>query len=339
MTISVTVRVPAKINLQLAVGPLRPDGYHDLVTVFHAVSLSDEVTVAAVGNASAGGSDNGNASGAKDTDSDADNVVVSGEGASEVPADDDNLALRAVRALRAKTGIPGAVRVSISKSIPVAAGMAGGSADAAGALVACDELWGTGLSAAELSAVAAQLGSDVPFFLQGGTALGLGRGEEIYPLPSQKVRYALVVSPGVHSSTAEAYRGVSERLTSIPLQNKLQSFQQSLWNYGIRVCMDDNDFEPVVFARHPGLAKIKARLLRAGATAAAMTGSGSSLFGIFPDAATLERAGQSFRREKAFPVSFLNAAQYRKAWYRALRNHISPETIEENLWPPRSVHA
>src|SRR6202035_5348800 len=124
----VSVRVPAKVNLQLAVGPLRPDGYHDLVTVFHAVSLSDEVTVAPA-------------------DTGTDSVAVSGEGSSEVPADDDNLALRAVRALRAKTGIADNVQIRISKRIPVAAGMAGGSADAAGALVACDKLWGKGLSA------------------------------------------------------------------------------------------------------------------------------------------------------------------------------------------------
>jgi 4-diphosphocytidyl-2-C-methyl-D-erythritol kinase len=164
VTTSVTVRVPAKINLQLAVGPLRTDGYHDLVTVFHAVSLSDEVTVALA-------------------DTGADSVAVSGEGSSEVPADDDNLALRAVRALRAKTGVAGNVQVRISKRIPVAAGMAGGSADAAAALVACDELWGTGLSAAQLSSVAAQLGSDVPFALLGGTAVGRGRGERLSPLP------------------------------------------------------------------------------------------------------------------------------------------------------------
>jgi len=159
---SVTVRVPAKINLQLAVGPLRADGYHDLVTVFHAVDLCDEVTVAPAANG-------------------ADSVAVSGEGAAQVPEDGDNLAMRAVRALRARTGIAGNVRITITKRIPVAAGMAGGSADAAGALVACDELWGTGLPGAELSALAAQLGSDVPFALLGGTAVGRGRGERLAP--------------------------------------------------------------------------------------------------------------------------------------------------------------
>jgi len=157
----VTVRVPAKINLQLAVGPLRPDGYHDLVTVFHAISLFDEITVCPAAS---------------------DSVTVAGEGSADGPADGDNLALRAVRALRARAGTGGPVRVAIAKRIPVAAGMAGGSADAAAALVACDTLWGTGLPAGELGDIAAQLGSDVPFALLGGTAIGRGRGERLTPV-------------------------------------------------------------------------------------------------------------------------------------------------------------
>jgi 4-diphosphocytidyl-2-C-methyl-D-erythritol kinase len=171
---SVTVRVPAKINLQLAVGPLRPDGYHGLVTVFHAVSLFDGVTV---------------------TPAKADSVTVTGEGAGLIPETADNLALRAVRALRealapraagnngaeaavmrdaagnqrAEAGV-GGVAVIIAKRIPVAGGMAGGSADAAAALVACNELWGTGLSQQELCAIAGEVGSDAAFPILGGTA-------------------------------------------------------------------------------------------------------------------------------------------------------------------------
>ena len=309
------LRACAKLNLGLRVLYKRPDGYHELRTVFQTISLADILDVSFVR---------------------ARKTTVAMEGAPEIP---DNLvekaALLAMEAMR----IHGDIKFSLKKNIPSGAGLGGGSSDAAAVLLALPVLAGKVIPPERLSTLAAQLGSDVPFFLQGGTALGLGRGEEIYPLPPQRARYALVVSPGVHSSTAEAYRGVSERLTSIALQNKLQSFQRSLWNSGVRVCMDDNDFEPVVFARHPELRKIKTRLLRAGATAAAMTGSGSSLFGIFQDAATLERAQQSFHREKAFPVSFLNASQYRKAWYRALRTHISPETIKENIWPPRSAYA
>jgi 4-diphosphocytidyl-2-C-methyl-D-erythritol kinase len=157
-----TARVPAKINLQLSVGPLRSDGYHDLVSVFHAVSLFDEVTVSPADRTS---------------------VVVSGEGKADVPLGPSNLAVKAVAALAKATGRRGrgtsTVRIQIRKRIPVAAGLAGGSADAAAALVACNELWGSRCSGAELAEIGAQLGSDVPFALVGGTAVGVGRGEQL----------------------------------------------------------------------------------------------------------------------------------------------------------------
>ena len=161
-TASVTARVPAKVNLQLSVGPLREDGYHDVVTVYHAVSLFDEVTV----------------TGAERT-----SVVVTGEGGPAVPLGPANFAVRAAVALARATGRrgkgSGGVQIEIRKRIPVAAGLAGGSADAAAALVACNELWRTGLSTGELAEVGARIGSDVPFALTGGTAVGLGRGERL----------------------------------------------------------------------------------------------------------------------------------------------------------------
>jgi 4-diphosphocytidyl-2-C-methyl-D-erythritol kinase len=160
-TESVTVRVPAKVNLALSVGPLRPDGYHDLATVFHAVGLSDEVTATAADTLT---------------------LTCEGEGQVEVPLDGTNLAWRAAELLARTVGRSPAVRLPLTKGIPVAGGMAGGSADAAGALVACDALWGTGLAREELHALAAQLGSDVPFALYGGTAMGTGRGEQITPV-------------------------------------------------------------------------------------------------------------------------------------------------------------
>ncbi len=162
---AITARVPAKINLQLSVGPLRADGYHELVSVFHAVSLYDEVSVSPADRTS---------------------VVVTGEGGAEVPLGPTNLAVRSAAALAKATGRAGrgsrggsAVRIEIHKRIPVAAGLAGGSADAAATLVACNELWRAGLSSAELAELGAQLGSDVPFALAGGTAIGLGRGERL----------------------------------------------------------------------------------------------------------------------------------------------------------------
>jgi 4-diphosphocytidyl-2-C-methyl-D-erythritol kinase len=187
--IGVTVRVPAKLNLQLAVGPRRADGYHDLVTVFHAVSLFDEVTVVPAGQ---------------------DGVEVSGEGADRIPGGQDNLALRAVAAFRST--MPGqearraGVHVTILKRIPVAAGLAGGSADAAAALVACNELWDAGLSQAQLVEVAARVGSDVAFALLGGTAVGRGRGERLTPAlaPATPYHWVLAFADG-HLSTPEVY--------------------------------------------------------------------------------------------------------------------------------------
>jgi 4-diphosphocytidyl-2-C-methyl-D-erythritol kinase len=150
------------VNLQLSVGPLREDGYHDVVTVYHAVSLLDELTV---------------------TKADRTSVTVSGEGGPAVPLGPANLAVRAAVALARATGRrgkgAGGVRIELRKRIPVAAGLAGGSADAAAALVACNELWGSGLSTHELGAIGARIGSDVPFALTGGTAIGLGRGERL----------------------------------------------------------------------------------------------------------------------------------------------------------------
>lgn len=157
---SVTVRVPAKVNLHLSVGPLRADGYHELLTVFHAVSLWDEVTVESAADPGI-------------------TLTVDGEGAGVVPVDATNLAWRAVQLLADSAGVDPAVSVRITKGIPVAGGMAGGSADAAATLLACDALWELGMSRQELHDLAAALGSDVPFLLAGGTALGGGRGEQL----------------------------------------------------------------------------------------------------------------------------------------------------------------
>ncbi|MFF1686379.1 4-(cytidine 5'-diphospho)-2-C-methyl-D-erythritol kinase [Streptomyces sp. NPDC058254] len=155
---SVTVRVPAKVNVQLAVGAARPDGFHDLANVFLAVGLHDDVTATAADELT---------------------LTCEGPGADQVPLDRANLAARAAIALGERYGIEPRVHLHIDKDIPVAGGMAGGSADAAGALVACDALWGTGATRDELLDICAELGSDVPFSLVGGAALGTGRGEKL----------------------------------------------------------------------------------------------------------------------------------------------------------------
>ena len=155
---SVTVRVPGKVNLYLAVGDSRDDGYHELTTVFHAVSLLDEVTVSTA---------------------DVLSLEMAGEGVESLPTDERNLAWRAAELMAEHVGRAPDVAISIEKSIPVAGGMAGGSADAAAVLVAMNTLWELGVPRRDLHTLAAQLGSDVPFALHGGTALGTGRGEEL----------------------------------------------------------------------------------------------------------------------------------------------------------------
>lgn len=172
---SVTVRAPAKVNLALSVGPRRPDGFHELATVFHAVSVYDEVTA---------------------TPSEAITVSAEGAGSERVPMDGSNLAVRAAQILARYAGVTTGAVLHIRKGIPVGAGMAGGSADAAAALVACDALWGTGLGRAEMSVLAARVGSDVTFGLVGGTALGTGRGERITPaMVGGTFHWVLAIAP------------------------------------------------------------------------------------------------------------------------------------------------
>jgi 4-diphosphocytidyl-2-C-methyl-D-erythritol kinase len=284
---SVTVRVPAKINLQLAVGPLRADGYHHLVTVFHAIALFDEVRVAAA---------------------DADSVTVSGEGADYVPENGDNLALRAVRALRAgqerRGGAPGdGVAVAIDKRIPVAGGMAGGSADAAAALVACNELWDAGLSQAELCEVGATVGSDVAFAVVGGTAVGRGRGEQLTPALVAPARYhwVLALADG-HLSTPAVYgaldrmranEDVAEPELSSELMSALRTGDAERLGAAI-----SNDLQAPAIALFPALRETLSAGREFGALGALVSGSGPTCYFLARDdrhatdlAASLSSAG------------------------------------------------
>jgi 4-diphosphocytidyl-2-C-methyl-D-erythritol kinase len=267
----VTVRVPAKINLQLAVGPRRADGYHDLVTVFHALSLFDDVTVAAATATSSGG----------------DGVTVTGEGQADVPRDGDNLALRAVAALRASLpggapgapGAPGPVHVTIAKRIPVAAGLAGGSADAAAALVGCNELWGTGLTQQQLCAVAAQVGSDVSFAVLGGTAVGRGRGEELSPalVPAAQYHWVLAFADG-HLSTPAVYAALDRlRGDADVAPPDLDAALMGALRAGDPVRVGkalSNDLQPAALSLFPALRKTLAAGREFGALGALVSGSG-----------------------------------------------------------------
>jgi 4-diphosphocytidyl-2-C-methyl-D-erythritol kinase len=281
----VTVRVPAKVNLQLAVGPLRADGYHDLVTVFHAVSLFDEVTVRPAGQTS---------------------VQVTGEDAAAVPAGRANLAVQAAAALAKAAGpkrvLKSAVAIEIRKRIPVAAGLAGGSADAAAALVACNELWQAGLSGPELSEVAAGVGSDVAFALLGGTAVGVGRGEQLTAaLAAGTYHWVLAFSadglatPEVYATcdrlrAARAGRSAGPPGPSRPLRpgppelsTALMAALRSASPAAVGPLLA-NDLQPAALSLRPGLRRTLAAGRELGATGAMVSGSGPTCAFLAADA-------------------------------------------------------
>ena len=275
----VTVRAPAKINLQLAVGPLREDGYHDLVTVFQAVSLYDEVTAATVDGPGE------------------DVVLVSGEGAESVPAGPDNLALKAATALAQVAGLSpdpdGHLEITIRKRIPVAAGLAGGSADAAAALVACNELWQAGLSLEQLSGIAAGVGSDVAFSLLGGTAVGQGRGEQLSPaLASGEYHWVLAVADG-QLSTPAVYRMLDQlrAAKSVPdaaagpgaLDNTLMTALRAGEPGAVGRALS-NDLQAPALALFPALRKTLNAGQELGALAAIVAGSGPTCVFLAADA-------------------------------------------------------
>ncbi|OQO93177.1 4-(cytidine 5'-diphospho)-2-C-methyl-D-erythritol kinase [Saccharomonospora piscinae] len=275
----VTVRVPSKINLLLSVGDLRDDGYHDLTTVFHALSLTDEVTVTATTGEPG--------------------VEVTGEGERLVPTGDDNLALRAVRALAEHVGRPedaDRVRVVIRKGIPVAGGMAGGSADAAATLVACSALWHLDLHRDELAEIAATLGSDVPFALYGGTALGTGRGERLVPVLSRHTYHWVLAFDQRGLSTPKVF-GELDRLRATgdpPRVGAPEALLEALASGDPRrlALLLGNDLQAAAVSLRPGLR----RTLRAGVTAGALAGVVS---GSGPTCAFLCSDGESALRVAA----------------------------------------
>ena len=257
---SITVRTPAKVNLQLSVGPLRDDGYHDLVTVFHAVSLQDTI------NASS--TDEG--SGIE--------LTMVGEGAEGLPVDEANLAYRAAELLARDAGIDPDVALDIDKAIPIAGGMAGGSADAAGTLVACDALWRTGYSRDRLAQLAAQLGSDVPFALYGGNAIGRGRGEEITPILGRgRFHWVFALADG-GLSTPEVY-GKCDELRGdlvVPEPAVTSELLQALRSGDAQALAGamHNDLQAAALALRPQLRSLLDSGLEFGALAAIVSGSG-----------------------------------------------------------------
>ncbi|HUI79688.1 MAG TPA: 4-(cytidine 5'-diphospho)-2-C-methyl-D-erythritol kinase [Bryobacteraceae bacterium] len=305
----VRVRALAKINLDLRVLGRRPDGYHELRTIFHTISLADTIEISFTpGRKTA--------------------IAIN----DPLRLESDNLAVRAAKLAMDTMRVNGRIEIRLVKRIPTGAGLGGGSSDAAAVLLALPVLARKVVPLPALSRIAAELGSDVPFFLQGGAAVGIGRGTELFPLPDAPQLPGLLALPEVHVSTAEAYRRLSARLTTESEQNKIFSFQSLALAGGVpeTVC---NDFEAVVMEQYPRLALLKKRLERAGAAPVLMSGSGSAVFGLFRKREQALRARNVLSGEKVVGISLVNRARYRAMWWRALEEH-----IDQKLWPPRSPY-
>ncbi|MDG4791817.1 4-(cytidine 5'-diphospho)-2-C-methyl-D-erythritol kinase [Micromonospora sp. WMMD1102] len=270
----VRVRVPAKINLHLGVGPLRPDGYHELNTVYQAISIHDELTARR---------------------GDTLTLTMEGEGAGELALDESNLVIRAARALAAHAGVPAHARLHLRKQIPLAGGLAGGSADAAAALVACDALWGTDLSRDDLAGIAAGLGSDVPFLVYGGTALGTGHGETVSPILARPVTWHWVVAIADSGlSTPAAYAELdrlrAEQAAPPPLRNADALLAALRGRDPARLGRAlGNDLQAASLSLRPALAETLKAGEAAGALAGIVSGSGPTCVFLATDGGHAER--------------------------------------------------
>jgi 4-diphosphocytidyl-2-C-methyl-D-erythritol kinase len=289
---TITLPACAKVNLELRILGLRPDGFHDLRTIFQTLALHDVLTLT-------------RRPGPFQIECDD----------ADLPTDRRNLVWRAAAlmwrlGLAGRGRVPRDVHVRLEKRIPAQAGLGGGSADAAVTLLGLDALWGLDVGPVVLSRLAARLGADVPFFLVGGTALGLGRGDDIYPLADLPRSHVVVARPRFGVSTAEAYGwyDADARPRREPAARPSPQHWPA-WSRGLR-----NELEPPVARRHPVISRIKSVLLHEGAAMAAMSGSGSAVFGVFPDPSDADRAARAVtaRGWAALSTRTLTRADYGK---------------------------
>jgi 4-diphosphocytidyl-2-C-methyl-D-erythritol kinase len=286
-----SVRLPAfaKVNLCLHVLGRRPDGYHELRTIFQTISLRDTLELSLVPKYGISLEVNDTA----------------------LPAGPENLVWRAIDAMRKELDLKSGVHARLEKRIPVARGLGGGSSDAAAALIGMLRLTKKTVPLERLMEIAASLGADVPFFLFGGRALAVNRGDEIYPLPNVPKQSILVVSPkDIGVSTKDAYQWLSAELTKRLEPPKIWGFCALCWSRQEAV---SNDFEGPVFRRHPRLGEIRDGLLKRGAADAALAGSGSAVFGIFRNPARARRAARAFPEDSVFVVETVSRENYGRA--------------------------
>jgi 4-diphosphocytidyl-2-C-methyl-D-erythritol kinase len=286
----------AKINWTLSVLGRRADGFHELRTIFQTITLHDELTFAER----------------------ADERLQLTCDAPEIPVDERNLIHRAAVALKEQYGVrQKGASIHLAKRIPAEGGLGGGSSNAAVALLGLSSLWNLSAGKAELCAIGARLGADVPFFFTGGTALGTGLGTDITALPDFAAEHLLIVTPDAKVATAEAYKALNapaltkaEGDTILSISRAGEHFAESFPD------ALHNDFERAIFRLKPEIERAKNALRLNGARRALMTGSGSSLFGIFENRETLARAARSLRTEtnwRVFSCSTLSRAQYTQA--------------------------
>lgn len=290
----------AKINWTLEILGKRPDGYHELRTLLQTVSVADELDFELIEQGI--------------------EIVCDHP---QVPCDETNLVHRAARSLRDFTSVDKGVRVTIQKNIPTAAGLGGGSSNAAVTLFALQKLWQVRLAPRDLFELGAKLGADVPFFLMGGTCLGVGRGDEVYPLMDLKAENLLLVNAGILVPTREVYANLPARLTNPKAITKMPTSLETA--YASIVTQDEqirlhNDLEIPVLARHPLLGEIKDGLIRAGASGVLMSGSGSTIFAVFDSEAARSNAQDELIRQGWWcaPARTLGREEYQKAYQKSL---------------------
>ena len=313
-----SLRSLAKINLDLRVLHKNPDGFHEMRTVFQTISLADRIDV------------------------DYERSRRTEIGLEDSAAIPDNLVVRAARAVMDASRATGRVQFRLAKKIPMGGGLGGGSSNAAAVLLALPVLMGRALPMETLVELAAGLGSDVPFFLLGGAAVGMGRGTEIYPLPDLAEELVLLAASDVHVATGPAYAALHRSSNPGEWARSIEHFESYVWNLersrsaAAMAASSVNDFETSVFREHPRLARIRARLstLSAGAR---MTGSGSVIFALFRTHEERRRAERDLKDDTVLRnCRVLGAALVRRnAYQRMWRRQLKHLTADGDSWPPR----
>jgi 4-diphosphocytidyl-2-C-methyl-D-erythritol kinase len=288
----------AKINWSLRILGKRPDNLHEIRTRLQTVSLQDRLSFEL---------------------SDDREIALTCSNA-EIPNDDRNLVVRAAHSLRDRYSIRKGMRIRLEKNIPAEAGLGGGSSNAAVALLALTRLWQIAATANDLLTIAAAIGADVPFFLFGGSMLGTGTGTTLSALPDSGAHYLIIIAPNSNVSTREAYAALEAApLTSYTSEFILSSSQNGVVSDDSQPWLRNdfvNDFESVIFDIYPEIGRAKELLLAAGAKAALMTGSGSSLFGVFADKTSQQQALEKIQCEagwRIFPCVTVSRNEYRRA--------------------------